>query len=105
VSNDDFAPTMPKNRKRPLERLDQMVQSGQVTPEEATDVRSATNAIDYEAAVVRIRARHARVRFDAAVEAGPMTKAEASASMERVRKGEHLLSLRSHLHKIAPKDH
>ena len=45
MSNDDFAPTMPKNRKRPLERLDQMVQSGQVRPEEATDVRSATNAL------------------------------------------------------------
>jgi hypothetical protein len=63
MTNDDFAPTRPKNRKRLLERLGQMVQSGQVTAEEATDLRSATTAADYGAAVLRIRARYARARF------------------------------------------
>jgi hypothetical protein len=42
VSSDDFAPTMPKNRERLLERLDDKVQSGQVTAEEVADLRSAT---------------------------------------------------------------
>jgi hypothetical protein len=105
MSNDDFAPTMPKNRKRLLERLDRMVQSGQVTAEEATDLRSASSATDYEAAALRIRARHARARFDAAVEGGQMTPSEARANMERIWKGEHPRSLRAHLRKIAPTDH
>jgi hypothetical protein len=96
---------MPKNRKRLLARLDHMVQSGQVTADEATGLRSATSDTDYEAAVIRIRTRHARVRLDAAVEAGQMTQAEASANMDRIRKGEHPRSLRTHLRKIAPKDH
>jgi polyhydroxyalkanoate synthesis regulator phasin len=104
VSNDDFAPTMPKNRERLVERLDHMVQSGQVTAEEASELRSATNAADYDAAVVRVRARHAQARFDAAIVAGQMTQAEASANMERILKGEHPRSLRAHLRKIAPKD-
>jgi regulator of replication initiation timing len=104
VSNDDFAPTVPKNRKRLLERLDDMVQSGQVTAEEAADLRSATRATDYEAAALRIRIRHARARLEAAVEAGQMTPAEASANMECIRKGEHPRSLRAHLRKIAPTD-
>jgi hypothetical protein len=51
-----------------------------------------------------IRARHARARLDAAVEAGQMTPAEACANMERIPKGEHPCSLRAHLRKIVPKD-
>ena len=61
MTSDDYAPTMPKNRNRLLERLDHFVRSGQVTEEEATDLRAATNDEDYEAVVVRIRTRHARV--------------------------------------------
>ena len=105
VTNDNFAPTMPKNRERLLERLDHMVRSGQVTPEEATDLRAATNAEDYEVAVVRIRTRHARARLDAAVEAGQMTQAEANANLEELQKGEHPRGLRAHLRKITAKDH
>jgi hypothetical protein len=100
VINDDFAPTMPKNRKRLLERLDHMIDSGQVTAEEASDLRAVTNAEDYEAAVHRIRTRHARARLDAAVEAGQMTHAEASANLEQVQRGEHPRDLRAHLRKI-----
>jgi CHASE3 domain sensor protein len=105
VSYDDFAPSLPKNRKRLLERLDHMVQSDQVTAEEATDLLSATSAGDYEAAVLRIRARHAGARLDAAVEAGQMSQAEANANVERIRNGEHPRTLRAHLRKIATKDH
>jgi CHASE3 domain sensor protein len=105
VTKDDFAPTVPKNRKRLLERLDQMVRSGQVTAEEAADLRAANNAEDFEAAVVRIRTRHARVRLDAAVEAGQMTQAEANANVEQLQKGEHPRGLRAHLRKITSEDH
>ena len=98
--NDDFAPTMPKNRNRLLERLDHLVRSGQVTEEEATDLRAATNDEDYEAAVVRIRTRHARVRLDAAVDAGQMTQAEASANLEQIEEGKHPRGLRAHLRKL-----
>jgi hypothetical protein len=103
--NDDFAPTTPKNRKRLLERLDHLLRSGQVTAEEATDLRSATNAEDYEATVVSIRTRHARTRLDAAVEAGQMTQAEASANLEQPKKGEHPRGLRGHLQKTTSDDH
>jgi polyhydroxyalkanoate synthesis regulator phasin len=104
VTNDDFAPTIPKNGKRLLERLDHMVHSGQITEEEATDLRAASNDEDYEAAVVRIRTRHAQVRLDAAVKAGQMTLAEANAHLEQLQKGEHPRRLRAHLRKITSKD-
>jgi hypothetical protein len=96
---------MPKNRDRLLKRLDHMVRSGQVTAEEATDLRAAANAEDFEAAVVGIRTRHARARLDAAVEAGRMKRAEADASMEQLQKGEHPRELRGHLRKIISIDH
>jgi hypothetical protein len=96
---------MPKNRERLLERLDHMVRSGQVTAEEATVLRAATNAEDYETTVISIRTRHARARLDAAVEAGQMTQAEANANIERLQKGEHPRALRAHLRKIASTDH
>jgi hypothetical protein len=100
VTNDDFAPPMPKNRGRLLERLDHMIGSGQVTPGEATELRAATNVEAYEAVVIRIRTRHARARLDAAVEAGQMTPAEASANLEQIERGEHPRGLRAHLREI-----
>ena len=103
--NDDFTRTMPKNRKRLMERLDDMVRSGQVTEEEATDLRAAANDEDYEAAVIQVRTRHARERLDAAVEAGQMTQAEADANLQHIQKGEHPRALRAHLRKITSKDH
>jgi hypothetical protein len=82
-----------------------MVQSGQVTAEEATALRTATNAEDYEAAVIRIRTRHARSRLAAAVEAGQMTQAEADANVELLQTGGHPRALRAHLRKVTSKDH
>jgi hypothetical protein len=104
VTNGNVAPTFPANRKRLMEQLDRLVKSGQVTAEEATALRGATNAEDFEAAVLGIRTRHARARFDAAVEAGQMTQAEADANLEHIRKGEHPRGLRGHLRKSTPKD-
>ena len=103
--DDDFAAPMPKNRTRLLERLDHLVRSGQVTEEEATDLRAATNDEDYQAAVVRIRTRHARVRLDAAVEAGQITPAQASVNLEQIKKGKHPRGLRAHLRKLTSEDH
>jgi hypothetical protein len=103
VINDEFAPSMLKNRKRLLERLDDMVRSGQVTDEEASDLRAATNAEDYDAAVITIRTRHAQARIDVAVEAGQMTQAEATTNLERIKQGEHPRGLRAHLRKITSK--
>jgi hypothetical protein len=96
---------MPKNRKRLLERLDHMVRSGQVTEEEATDLRAAANDEDYQAAVVRIRTRHAQARLGAAVDAGQMAPVEASANLEEIKKGKHPRGLRAHLRKITSQDH
>jgi hypothetical protein len=105
VNNDDLALTMPKSRKHLLGQLDRMVGSGRITAEEATALRTATNAEDYEAAILKIRTRHARARLEAAVEAGQMTQAEAEANLEHVQKGEHPRALRAHLRKITSKDH
>ena len=106
MANDDLTPMVPRNRARLLKQLDRLVRSGQVTAEEATAVRAATNAEDYEAAVVKIRTRHARARLEAAVEVGQMTQAEADANMEHIRTGEHPRALRAHLRKItSTKDH
>jgi hypothetical protein len=105
VIDDDFAAPMPKNRTRLLERLDHLVRSGQVTEEEAAELRAATNDEDYQAAVVRIRTRHARGRLDAAVEAGQMTPAQASVNLEQIKKGKHPRGLRAHLRKLTSEDH
>ena len=105
MTDEDFAPAMPKNRRRLLERLDLMVRSGQVTAEEATDLRAATNAEDFEAAVVRIRTRHAQARLDTAVRAGQMTQAEATANLQQIREGEHPRRLRAHLRTITWDEH
>jgi hypothetical protein len=105
VTDDDFAPAMPESGQRRLEQLDRLVDSGQVTVEEATALRTATNAEDYEAAVVRIRSRHARARLELAVEGGQMTQAEADANLEQIQNGEHPRGLRAQLRKITSKDH
>jgi hypothetical protein len=105
VTNGNVAPTFPTNRKRLLEQLDRLVNSGQVTALEASALRAATNAEDFEAAIVGIRTRHARARLVSAVEVGQMTQAEANANLDQIRKGEHPGGLRAHLRKNAPKDH
>jgi hypothetical protein len=81
-----------------------MVRAGQVTEEDATDLRAATSAEEYEAALVRIRTRHARARLDAAVKAGQMTQGEASANLDQIKKGKHPRGLRRHLRKLTSED-
>ena len=88
------------NRTRLLERLDHMVESGQVTAEEAGRLRSATTDAEFEAAALAIRTRHASASMSAAVEAGQMTRAEADANLAGVRNGEHPRGLRAHMARI-----
>jgi CHASE3 domain sensor protein len=88
------------NRKRLLERLDHMVESGQVTAEEAGRLRSATTDAEFEAATVAIRTRHASASMSAAVEAGQMTQAEADANLAGVRNGEHPRGLGAHVARL-----
>ncbi len=87
----------PKSRARILERLDKMVASGRVTETEAARLRAAVDANQFDEAVRGIRVRHAGARLDAAVEGGQMTQAEAAGYLERLKKGEHPRSLRTHL--------
>jgi hypothetical protein len=92
-----------ENRNRLLERLDHMVESGQVTDDEAARLRAAGTADEFEAAVVAIRTRHADARLTAVVDAGQMSQADADANLERIRSGEHPRGLRAHLARIAPR--
>jgi hypothetical protein len=92
-----------KNRRRLLERLDHMVESGQVTAAEGERLRAAQTDDAFDAAVVSIRSRHAVARLSAAVESGQMSQGEADTNLERIRKGEHPRGLRAHLARLAPR--
>ncbi len=99
--NDEFEnQTGPKSRERILERLDKMVASGRVTETEAARLRAAAEPDQFDEAVRGIRVRHAAARLEAAVEGGQMTQEEAAGYLERLRKGEHPRSLRTHLGKL-----
>lgn len=89
-----------KSQERILARLDKMVAAGRVTATEAAALRAAVGPDDFEAAVGVIRMRHAGARLDAAVDHGQMTRQEADAYRERLAKGEHPRSLRTHLAKL-----
>ncbi len=92
-----------KNRRRLLARVDRMVESGQVTDDEASRLRAAKTDGDFDAAVVAIRSRHAGARLAAAVDAGRMSQAEADANLERIQRGEHPRGLRAHLSELTPR--
>ncbi|MEO8899637.1 MAG: hypothetical protein ABI352_02195 [Candidatus Dormibacter sp.] len=99
--NDGFEnQTGPKSRGRILERLDKMMASGRVTETEAARLRAAADEVQFDEAVRSIRVRHAGARLDAVVEGGQMTQEEAAGYLERLRKGEHPRSLRTHLGKL-----
>lgn len=74
---------------RVLEQLDRMVDTGRITPQEATCLRAAGDPVAFEAVMAGIRVRHAQMHTDAAVVAGSMTHDEAEAALARVRAGDH----------------
>jgi hypothetical protein len=84
-------------QERILERLDDMVAAGRLTPEEAAHLRAAAGTAEFDVAMASIRARHAQVHTDAAVAAGTMRPEDAAAALERIRDGEHSTELRRHI--------
>jgi polyhydroxyalkanoate synthesis regulator phasin len=84
-------------QERIIERLDGMVAAGRITSEEATRLRAAAGTVAFDVVLATIRARHAQAHTDAAVAAGTMSQADAAASLERVRHGEHSSELRRHI--------
>ena len=82
---------------RILERLDQMVSSGRITPDEAAQLRATAGTPGFDAVMASVRTRHAQAHTDAAVATGTMTPQDAADSLERVRGGEHSAELRRHI--------
>jgi polyhydroxyalkanoate synthesis regulator phasin len=90
----------PRNRARLVERLDHMVESGQLTDAEAARIRAATNEGEVEEAIRSIRVRHAGVGLKEAVESGDMAQEQADSYLERLQNGEHLPSIRARLRQL-----
>ena len=84
-------------RDNVLRQLDRMVEQGQVTADEATRLRAADTAEEFDAAIGAIRARHAGASLDAAVRRGDMSPDEAAANLESIRSGAHPRGLRARL--------
>jgi polyhydroxyalkanoate synthesis regulator phasin len=82
---------------RIIKQLDRMVDKGELTAEEAADLRAAEGTPDFERVMGGIRARHAQERMEPAVVAGEMTQREADDYLDRIRAGEHPKGLRARL--------
>jgi len=94
-----------KKRKRLVDQLDKMVESGKVTEDEAKRVRAASGPAEFDDVTRDISVRHAKARLDAAVEDGGMSQEEADGFLSRLRNGEHPRSLRAHLGKFRRRPH
>ncbi|MHB8340312.1 MAG: hypothetical protein ACYDB7_03960 [Mycobacteriales bacterium] len=93
----------PRRTRRLIEQADKMVRSGRLTTEEATRLRAARSGDEVEQVVRDIRVRHAGARLDTAVAEGGMSRGEAEAFLDRLRRGEHPRGLRSHLAQFPPR--
>jgi polyhydroxyalkanoate synthesis regulator phasin len=83
--------------QRMMERLDSMVESGRITPEEATRLRATEGTEEFDDAVAAIRARHAGEHAAASVRNGRISQDEADGLVDRVRHGEHSPELRKQI--------
>jgi hypothetical protein len=83
--------------QRMMERLDAMVESGRITPEEATRLRATKGTEEFDDAVAAIRARHAGEHAAASVRDGHISQDDADALLDRVRQGEHSPELRKQI--------
>ena len=92
-------------QERIISQIDNMVASGRITAEEAARLRSTEGSADFDAAIADIRARHAGVHMEGAINAGEMTREEADDYLERLRKGEHPKGLRARLALHRPRKH
>ena len=86
-----------KSRDRLVGRLDQMVDSGRLTYDEAKRLRAAGEPGEFDDVVRDIRVRHAAASLGAAVAGGSLTQDEADGFLERLRSGDHSRSLRAGL--------
>ena len=93
------------NQGRILEQLDKMVESGQLTVDEAARLRAAAGTPDFDTAMAAVRARHAEERMVPAVASGEMTQRDADAYLDRIRAGEHPKGLRVRLSAHRPRRH
>lgn len=89
-------------RQRIIERLDQMVESGRVTGQEAERLRAAREPNAFDAVIRDIRVRHAGARLGTAVDDGSLTQEDADGFLEQMTKGEHPRSLRARLRGLHP---
>jgi polyhydroxyalkanoate synthesis regulator phasin len=80
-----------------MERLDAMVESGRITPEEATRLRATEGTEEFDDAVAAIRARHAGEHAATSVRDGRISQDEADGLVARVRHGEHSPELRKQI--------
>jgi hypothetical protein len=85
--NDQYQPEA--SRKRLLERVTKMLESGRITLDEAERLRCAEGSSQFNAIVGEIRGRHAGARLDQAVQDGRLTRDEADVLLGRVEDGEH----------------
>ncbi|MBA2756252.1 MAG: hypothetical protein H0U37_02265 [Chloroflexi bacterium] len=91
-----------KSRDRLVGRLDQMVDSGRLTDDEAERLRAAGEPGEFDDVLRDIRVRHAAANLGAAVTGGSLTQEEADGFLERLRIGDHSRSLRARLRDLRP---
>ena len=92
-------------QERIISQIDKMVASGRITEEDAARLRATEGTADFDAAIADIRARHAGVHMERAINAGEMSQEEADSYLERLRNGEHPKGLRARLTKHRPRRH
>ena len=102
MDDDLESETDSRRRQRLLQRLDQMVESGRVTDQEAQRLRAAGTPGRFDETVRDIRLRHAGARLNSAVADGTMHQEEADDLLERLRNGDHSRSLRARLRRLRP---
>jgi polyhydroxyalkanoate synthesis regulator phasin len=93
------------NADRIITQLDKMVQTGQMTADEAQSIRNAEGTPEFEEALLDVRLRHAATRLDGAVADGEMTREEADGQLQRLRDGEHPKGLRARLGRHSKPNH
>jgi YHS domain-containing protein len=94
--------TSARQRERIVATLDRMVASGRLTQVEADRLRNAAEPGQFDAALRSVRVRHARAKLAMATRDGSLSREDADAILDRLRKGEHSRAIRSHLRSLLP---
>jgi len=93
------------NDDRIIKQLDTMVAAGRVTEAEAAPLRETAGTPAFDAAMGAMRARHASAQMDGAIRSGELTKEEADAYLDRLRKGSTRKASGARLAKHRPRTH